>query len=175
MSSSDELQNLAKLIELNRDRMTELQSQRSRVKTVHDEHTDTIRALLSFSGKEEAALIPIGAGATLRVQLDSSSSTLLDVGSGIHAQMPFPRAADLLKLRIKDLDDLLNQLDEEINRTEVALRKFALQFEETTKTIEKTDESVDLNGKEKGLDLDNLNPPIRSPRRSFGGGLTLDD
>ena len=77
MVDSSELQRMARLVDMNRQRLEEINQQIERIEAVQLEHDDTRRALKSLSDGLNGH-IPLGAG--VMVPIPKSSTTIVDLG-----------------------------------------------------------------------------------------------
>ena len=88
MVDSVELQQMARLVDMNRQRLEEIQNQLEKVEVVILEHDDAHKALTTLENGKSGH-IPIGAG--VMVETKEKSTTLVDFGSGVFGQAtPLP-------------------------------------------------------------------------------------
>ena len=83
MVDSSELQRMARLVDINRQRLEEINQQIERIEAVQLEHDDTKRALHALSEGSKGH-IPLGAG--VMVPIPKESTTIVDLGSGIFGE-----------------------------------------------------------------------------------------
>ena len=168
MSDSNELQQLARLVEINRKRLEEVQLQIERIETVQLEHDDTRRALDSLS-KGANGHLPLGAG--VMIPIPKSSTTLVDLGSGIFGERNPEDAALLVQSRLDDLTELKSQFEADAAVINQRIEELSLSFEKAASNISKQTSANEEITEHKSEPRDQ--PPRK--RRKFGGELTLDD
>ena len=82
MVDSSELQRMARLVDMNRQRLEEINQQIERIEAVQLEHDDTRRALKSLSDGLNGH-IPLGGGYGTNPK---NSTTIVDLGSGVFGE-----------------------------------------------------------------------------------------
>ena len=110
MVDSSELQRMARLVDMNRQRLEEINQQIERIEAVQLEHDDTRRALKSLSDGLNGH-IPLGAG--VMVPIPKSSTTIVDLGSGVFGERSPENAEQLVSKRLEDLTELKSQFEAE--------------------------------------------------------------
>lgn len=182
MADPEELQRMAQLVELNRQRLEQVLDQISRLETVQNEHVDTEAALRALAKLHEDttgpsnSMIPIGAGVQIPISNTGDGLAVVDIGSGLYAEKPFPEAAEMMAKRIADLGLLVNELSKEAANLEHRIGELAKTFNSAaTQTLPDNDPT----NPPPILDSDSQTtdePPAKpTRRRGFGGELTLDD
>ena len=167
MATPSDLQQIARMVDLNRQRLEEVQTQLTRVESVLFEHEETIAALDSLSVGSKGH-IPLGAG--VMVPISQDITTIVDLGSGIFGERLPKDAADIVRARMTDLSEIKTQFETEIiaitNRIEELSQSFDNLSAELTKSAntETSEETKEEQPKSK---------PRR--RRRIGEELTLDD
>ena len=110
MVDSNELQRMARLVDMNRQRLEEINQQIQRIETVQLEHDDTRRALNSLSEGLNGH-IPLGAGVMIPIPKDAT--TIVDLGSGVFGERTPENAEKLVNKRLEDLTELKSQFEGE--------------------------------------------------------------
>ena len=164
MSNPSDLQQIAKMVDLNRQRMEELQTQIQRIDTVLFEHEETKMALESLSNGSKGH-IPLGAG--VMIPISSNLTTIVDLGSGVFGERAPEGASEIVSERYGDLSNLKQQFQEEL--TTVASR-----IEELSTTFDKLSKEIATTTQENAVEEKETKPKPRR-RRRMGEELTLDD
>jgi len=171
MVDSSELQRMARLVDMNRQRLEEIQAQIERIEAVQLEHRDTKQALAALA-KGKGGHIPLGAG--VMVPIPSDSTTIVDLGSGIFGERSPESANELVSKRLEDLVELKTQFEADATTLSQRIEELASTFDRAAKEIssaaKETEEPEISTGKEK-----TPNPTPKRRRRGMGGKLTLDD
>ena len=165
MVDSNDLQKLARLVEVNRQRLEEINQQIERIEAVQLEHDDTRRALSAII-KGSNGHIPLGAG--VMIPIPKESTTIVDLGSGVFGERTAENAEQLVSKRLEDLMQLKSQFEGEAAMLTHRLEELATAFE--TAANEMTKSSVDTEPEEERAEEKQTRR-----RRKFGGELTLDD
>ncbi len=166
MIESSELQQMARLVDLNRQRLEEINQQIERIEAVQLEHDDTRRALKSLS-KGTKGHIPLGAG--VMVPLPKGATTIVDLGSGVFGERTPESAEEMVSKRLEDLTELKSQFEAEAAMLAQRIEELAITFEKAAQEMtqqKEEPEAEEENGEEKSS---------RRRRKGIGGKLTLDD
>ena len=166
MVDSSELQRMARLVDMNRQRLEEINQQIERIEAVQLEHDDTRRALKSLSEGSNGH-IPLGAG--VMVPIPKNSTTIVDLGSGVFGERSPENAEQLVSKRLDDLTELKSQFEAEAAMLTHRIEELATAFETTAQQMTQSQEVEETpveNPEEKTK---------RRRRRGVGGELTLDD
>ena len=166
MVDSSELQRMAQLVDINRQRLEEINQQIERIEAVQLEHDDTRRALKSLS-EGSTGHIPLGAG--VMVPLPKNSTTIVDLGSGVFGERTPENAEGLVSKRLDDLTELKSQFEAEAAMLTQRIEELATAFESAAKQMTQQQEVAETpveKPEEK---------PSRRRRKGVGGELTLDD
>ncbi len=164
MSDRAELQRMARLIEMNRQRLGQVEQQLSQLDSVSKEHSETeesLKALISSSD----SMIPLGAGVHLPIA--NQKKVVVDLGSNVFAERTLESAAEIMSRRQEDLQSVINELTEQYISTEQKVKELTYSLEkevENTTTPEATLPSEPTKS-----------TSSRRPRRGFAGELTMDD
>lgn len=166
MIESSELQRMARLVDLNRQRLEEINQQIERIESVQLEHDDTRRALKSLS-KGTKGHIPLGAG--VMVPLPKGATTIVDLGSGVFGERTPESAEKMVSKRLEDLTELKSQFEAEAAMLTQRIEELAITFEKAAQEMtqqKEEPEAEEENSEEKSS---------RRRRKGIGGKLTLDD
>ena len=160
-----ELQRIAQLVEMNRQKMARIEEQVTKLTEIRLEQLGVISALKTLD-TNQSTMIPLGAG----VQLPASpkgDTVVIDIGSGVQAERPREEAISILEARLAEVEDVLNVLQTEFTETETIVTELANTFTEAAKQLQAEPES----------DLEEPETITRfpRPRRKHGTELTLDD
>ena len=166
MVDSNELQRLARLVEMNRQRLEEINQQIERIEVVQLEHDDTKRALSALSNGKSGH-IALGAG--VMVPIPNNATTIVDLGSGVFGERTPESAKELVAKRLEDLTELKSQFEADAAILTQRIEELATTFETTAKEMTESNEEAD-NTVQKPEEK-----PPRRKKRGFGGELTLDD
>ena len=173
MSNPDraELQRIAQLVEVNRERLQNIESQVIRLEEVRQEQARAIMALEAIpeSGASDA-MIPLGGGVQIIADIPSEAGAVVDIGSGIQAEKTREEALVILSSRNQELLRLMDSLKSEFDETEKLVIELANQFNEGVAELQdETPEAAEDIGSE-----ENESRPKRR-RRKRGTEFTLDD
>lgn len=178
MVDRDELQRLARMVDMNRQKMERIEEQLSRLETIHLEQNHVVRAIRAIPEKgAENVLIPLGSGVQLVVDVQNEAGAVVDIGTAIQAEMTRTEAADLIEKRQREISGLIESLKQEFDSAEKTVRSLAATFNEGVSQLEEqpttTTESTEANIPEESPPEEEK--PRSRRRRGIGGELTLDD
>ena len=160
-----ELQRIAQLVEMNRQKMARIEEQVTKLSEIRLEQLGVIAALKALE-TNQSTMIPLGAG----VQLPASpqgNNVVIDIGSGVQAEKPREEAITILEARLNEVDEVLNTLQTEFIETEKVVTELATTFTEAAKELQQIAEP-------QSEDTETPAKPTRR-RRKHGTELTLDD
>jgi len=168
-----ELQQIAQLVEMNRERLQVLEQQVHRLEEVRLEQ---VRAIMSLEAiPEEGAsdvMIPIGGGVQIIADVSAEAGAVVDIGSGIQAERTRAEALEMLNSRNQELMQLMDQMKTEFDETEKVVLDLANQFNDGVAVLEGG------SSEEVTTPVEQPETPPPSPkrrRRKRGTDLTLDD
>ena len=168
MVDTEQLQQMARMVDLNRQRLEQINDQISRLELVINEHED-VEVTLNSLNEGEQSIIPIGAGVQVPFQPLENQTVVADIGSGFHAEMTPSRCTEIIESRKEDLIKVIKELEKEATIITQRIESTAEEFEKATSDLREAD--IQAANSEK--------PPETSPkqkrRTGFGGELTLDD
>lgn len=168
MVDAVELQRMARLVDMNRQRLAELQEQVQRVDAVLFEHEETITSLKAIE-TSPGGHMSLGAGVMLPI--NKGTTTLVDLGTGILGERTPQGAITIVQSRIEDLAEVKNQFEAEIEAISKRTEELASAFDEAAKSISESEPHEEETPSEPEP------TPSTNPkrRRNFGSSLTLDD
>ena len=173
MSAPDraELQQIAQLVEMNRERLQALEQQVHRLEEVRLEQ---VRAIMSLEAiPEEGAsdvMIPIGGGVQIIADVSAEAGAVVDIGSGIQAERTRAEALEMLNSRNQELMQLMDQMKTEFDETEKVVLDLANQFNDGVATLQE-----DATEEAPPSPSQTETPSPKRRRRKRGTDLTLDD
>ena len=165
MVDSNELQRMARLVDMNRQRLEEIQLQIERIEAVQLEHDDTKQALKALSNGLSGH-IPLGAG--VMVPIPKNVTTIVDLGSGVYGERKPEDAEELVATRLKDLTELKSQFEADAALLTKRIEELAKSFETAAQAMTELKEPV-LERQEP------VSEKTTRRRRGIGSELTLDD
>mgnify|MGYP006114109109 FL=1 len=194
MATREELQNLARIVEVTKASFDEVEKQIGKVEEVIKEHTitlATLNELVQVGTKGSAsAHLSIGSGVTLPYKHEGQQEGLamIDLGSGIFGEKPWSQAILITQQRKDDIIQLRNDLQIQAQALEVKIGEAAEQFNQVAMAIKSQPSENKLPAKapkalvpttERDVEEQQSEQATRrsGKRRSgmFGNELTLDD
>ena len=194
MATREELQNLARIVEVTKASFDEVENQINKVEEVIKEHTitlATLNELVQVGTKGSAsAHLSIGSGVTLPYKHEGQQEGLamIDLGSGIFGEKPWSQAILITQQRKDDIIQLRNDLQVQAQALEVKIGEAAEQFNQVAMAIKSQPSENKLPAKapkalvpttERDVEEQQSEQATRrsGKRRSgmFGNELTLDD
>ena len=173
VADAEELQQLAKLVEVNRSRMSRLSEQISMLEEAAAEHAQVLKALKALeAGPDAGTMIPLGAGVQLVVERSPGSGVVIDLGSGIQAERPLEEAIPMVEKRLEDIETLLSTLNEQFDSSEESVKEIVDRFNALLSELQveaATEEAAEAEQESSSTE------PTKRRRRSISGDLTLDD
>lgn len=166
MVDSNELQRLARLVDMNKQRLDEINQQIERIEVVQLEHDDTRRALSALSGGKSGH-IALGAG--VMVPIPSNATTIVDLGSGVFGERSPDSAKELVSKRLEDLTELKSQFEADAAMLTQRIEELATTFEKAAQSMTESKQEIEAESPKPE------EKPSRRKRRGIGGELTLDD
>ncbi len=193
MATREELQNLARIVEVTKASFDEVEKQLAKVEEVlveHDITLATLNELITVAAKGSAsAFLSIGSGVTIpyKHQGTQEGLVMIDLGSGIFGEKPWSEAVKITQKRKEDISVLRDQLQTQAQALETKIGESAEQFNQMAMVIKsesnqnKLSLSPSLAQEEVAIESEQQNQPAKArrpgKRRSgmFGNELTLDD
>ena len=166
-----ELQRIAQLVEVNRERLQALEQQLRNLEGIKLEQEHALEALLSISQDgADGAMIPLGAGVQLVADIPPDGGAVIDIGSRIQAEKTREEAAQILGKRNEELNGIMDSLRKEYEELEKHVVELATKFNDAVEGAKPPSEET-LDVKQQSTDA----PTRPRPRRKRGTELTLDD
>ncbi len=169
----EELQRIAQLVELNRERLQNIEAQVVRLEEVRMEQTRTIMTLEAIPEEgAKNAMIPLGGGVQIIADINPDSGAVIDIGSGIQSEKTRDEALALMNTRNEELTQLMNRLKAEFDETEKVVTELANQFNEGIALLQ---EAEPITSEETPSSSEEEPTKPKRRRRKRGTELTLDD
>ena len=165
----EELQRIAQLVEVNRERMQAIEQQLGQLESIRVEQIQAIEALRAIPDEgAQGTMIPLGSGVQIIADISSEGGAVVDIGSRVQAERTREEAADILSKRSEELATIIDRMKAELR-----------ELEQTTVGLaQKFNESVEGLQPEAIVEAPEPTAPTPTPRRSKrkrGTDLTLDD
>jgi len=169
----DELQQIAQLVEANRERMQTIEGQIHQLEAIRIEQIQAIEALLAIpEDGVEGAMIPLGSGVQIVADIAADAGAVIDIGSRVQAERTREEAAEILGKRSEELVAIIERMKSEFddleNSTVVLAQKFNESIEEIQSEAPENEEPVRKASGGTGS-------AARGRKRKRGTDLTLDD
>lgn len=170
-TQKDDLQRLARLVEINKDRLQKLESQLQNLENIRIEQSHALDALKSISehGAKDV-MIPLGAGVQLIADIHANSGAVVDIGSRVQAEKTREEAVQILKNRNEEIISIIEKIKIDYDELENQVVTLATEFNEKIEHF-KQESEVTAPTEAKNT----LEPKRKSRRRKRGTELTLDD
>ena len=183
MTGREELQRIARMVDIHRQKMERIEEQLTRLESIHLEQGQVVRAMREIpEGGMIGAMIPLGSGVQLMVDIPKDSGAVVDIGTAVQAEMTRGQAADLIEERQTEINTLIESLKKEFDSAELTVRELAETFNQGVAAMEEKTPSeqeapTTPPSQEKvstEVDEETTERPRRR-RRGIGSELTLDD
>ena len=166
-----ELQRLAQLVEVNRERLQSLEQQIRNLEGIKIEQEHAMHALESISEEgAKGAMVPLGAGVQIVADIPADAGAVVDIGSRVQAEKTRSEALDILKNRNAELNGIIGTVTKEHDDLEKQVVSLANRFNEIANGVQ-TPENENQQGGESPQETQTK----RRSRRKRGTELTLDD
>ena len=166
-----ELQRLAQLVEVNRERLQALEQQVRNLDGIKLEQEHALEALKAISEDgERGVMIPLGAGVQLMADIPPEAGAVVDVGSRIQAEKTRAEAKEILIKRNEELLGIMESLSKEHSELESYVVELANTFNDAVEGIQLTEKTP-----EPQTEQAEPTPSKRRTRRKRGTEFTLDD
>ena len=159
-----ELQRIAQLVEMNRQKMARIEEQITKLSEIRMEQLGVIAALKTLD-TQQSTMIPLGGGVQLPIT-PKADTVVIDIGSGVQAEKPRAEAITILESRLEEVEDVMGTLQNEFTETETVVTELANTFSEAAATIRAEQEA-------EAEEAPTQTKPSR--RRKHGTELTVDD
>ena len=160
-----ELQRIAQLVEMNRQKMARIEEQMTRLSEIRMEQLGVI-ASLKVLATEQPTMIPLGAGVQVPAR-PTGGTGVIDIGSGVQAEKPRAEAIEILENRLNEVDEVMTTLQNEFADTEKIVAELATTFSDAAKQLQQPAEEVEPPKES--------TPAPKRRRKKHGTELTLDD
>ena len=88
MVDREELQRLARMVDLNRQKMERIEQQLSKLEAIHQEQSHVVRAVRAIPKEgAENILVPLGSGVQLVVDVQSDAGAVVELQFGVDVVM----------------------------------------------------------------------------------------
>ena len=105
MTGREELQRIARMVDIHRQKMERIEEQLTRLESIHLEQGQVVRAMREIpEGGMIGAMIPLGSGVQLMVDIPKDSGAVVDIGTAVQAEMTRRQAADLIEERQTEIN-----------------------------------------------------------------------
>ena len=169
----DELQQIAQLVEANRERMQAIEQQIHQLEAIRIEQIQAIEALLAIpEDGAEGAMIPLGSGVQIVADIPADSGAVIDIGSRVQAERTRVEAAEILSKRSEEIVAIIERMKSEFDDMENSTVDLAQKFNEGVEAIQsETPQNEEPVRKVSG----GPGSSARGRKRKRGTDLTLDD
>jgi|TARA_B100001996_G_scaffold19626_2_gene15961 prefoldin alpha subunit len=169
-----ELQRLAQLVEVNRERLQALEQQIRNLEGIKIEQEHAMEALQSISDDgAKGAMVPLGAGVQIVADIPADAGAVVDIGSRVQAEKTRPEALEILRKRNDELNGIIDTVSKEHDELENHVVALASRFNEIANGIQDPGDPGVQGQKEP--EENQATQPKRRSRRKRGTELTLDD
>ena len=183
MTGREELQRIARMVDIHRQKMERIEEQLTRLESIHLEQGQVVRAMREIpEGGMIGAMIPLGSGVQLMVDIPKDSGAVVDIGTAVQAEMTRGQAADLIEERQTEINTLIESLKKEFDSAELTVRELAETFnqgvaamEEKTPPEQEAPTTPPAQEKVSTEVDEETTERSRRRRRGIGSELTLDD
>ena len=166
-----ELQRLAQLVEVNRERLQSLEQQIRNLEGIKIEQEHAMEALQSISANgAKGAMVPLGAGVQIVADIPADAGAVVDIGSRVQAEKTRPEALEILRKRNDELNGIIDTVSKEHDELENHVVALAGRFNEIATGIQDPGP-----GDQKEAEQTQASQPKPRSRRKRGTELTLDD
>ena len=169
----DELQQIAQLVEANRERMQAIEGQIHQLEAIRIEQIQAIEALLAIpEDGAEGAMIPLGSGVQIVADIPADAGAVIDIGSRVQAERTRVEAAEILSKRSEEIVLIIERMKSEFDDMENSTVDLAQKFNEGVEAMQsETPQNEEPVRKASG----GPGSSARGRKRKRGTDLTLDD
>ena len=169
----DELQQIAQLVEANRERMQAIEQQIHQLEAIRIEQIQAIEALLAIpEDGAEGAMIPLGSGVQIVADIPADAGAVIDIGSRVQAERTRVEAAEILSKRSEEIVLIIERMKSEFDDMENSTVDLAQKFNEGVEAMQsETPQNEEPARKASG----GPGSSARGRKRKRGTDLTLDD
>ena len=169
----DELQQIAQLVEANRERMQAIEQQIHQLEAIRIEQIQAIEALLAIpEDGAVGAMIPLGSGVQIVTDIPADAGAVIDIGSRVQAERTRDEAAEILGKRSEEIVAIIERMKSEFDDLENSTVGLAQKFNEG---IESMQSETPQNEEPVRTASGGSGSSARRRKRKRGTDLTLDD
>ena len=169
----DELQQIAQLVEANRERMQAIEGQIHQLEAIRIEQIQAIEALLAIpEDGAVGAMIPLGSGVQIVTDIPADAGAVIDIGSRVQAERTRDEAAEILGKRSEEIVAIIERMKSEFDDLENSTVGLAQKFNEG---VESMQSETPQNEEPVRTASGGSGSSARRRKRKRGTDLTLDD
>ena len=169
----DELQQIAQLVEANRERMQAIEQQIHQLEAIRIEQIQAIEALLAIpEDGAVGAMIPLGSGVQIVTDIPADAGAVIDIGSRVQAERTRDEAAEILGKRSEEIVAIIERMKSEFDDLENSTVGLAQKFNEG---VEAMQSETPQNEEPVRTASGGSGSSARRRKRKRGTDLTLDD
>ena len=169
----DELQQIAQLVEANRERMQTIEQQIHQLEAIRIEQIQAIEALLAIpEDGAVGAMIPLGSGVQIVTDIPADAGAVIDIGSRVQAERTRDEAAEILGKRSEEIVAIIERMKSEFDDLENSTVGLAQKFNEG---VESMQSETPQNEEPVRTASGGSGSSARRRKRKRGTDLTLDD
>ncbi|MEE3232209.1 MAG: prefoldin subunit alpha [Candidatus Thermoplasmatota archaeon] len=169
----DELQQIAQLVEANRERMQAIEQQIQQLEAIRIEQIQAIEALLAIpEDGAVGAMIPLGSGVQIVTDIPADAGAVIDIGSRVQAERTRDEAAEILGKRSEEIVAIIERMKSEFDDLENSTVGLAQKFNEG---VEAMQSETPQNEEPVRTASGGSGSSARRRKRKRGTDLTLDD
>ena len=169
----DELQQIAQLVEANRERMQAIEQQIQQLEAIRIEQIQAIEALLAIpEDGAVGAMIPLGSGVQIVTDIPADAGAVIDIGSRVQAERTRDEAAEILGKRSEEIVAIIERMKSEFDELENSTVGLAQKFNEG---VESMQSETPQNEEPVRTASGGSGSSARRRKRKRGTDLTLDD
>ena len=169
----DELQQIAQLVEANRERMQAIEQQIHQLEAIRIEQIQAIEALLAIpEDGAVGAMIPLGSGVQIVTDIPADAGAVIDIGSRVQAERTRDEAAEILGKRSEEIVAIIERMKSEFDDLENSTVGLAQKFNEG---VESMQSETPQNEEPVRTASGGSGSSARRRKRKRGTDLTLDD
>ena len=169
----DELQQIAQLVEANRERMQAIEQQIHQLEAIRIEQIQAIEALLAIpEDGAVGAMIPLGSGVQIVTDIPADAGAVIDIGSRVQAERTRDEAAEILGKRSEEIVAIIERMKSEFDDLENSTVGLAQKFNEG---VESMQSETPQNEEPVRTASGGSGASARRRKRKRGTDLTLDD
>ena len=167
------MQQIAQLVEANRERMQAIEQQIQQLEAIRIEQIQAIEALLAIpEDGAVGAMIPLGSGVQIVTDIPADAGAVIDIGSRVQAERTRDEAAEILGKRSEEIVAIIERMKSEFDDLENSTVGLAQKFNEG---VESMQSETPQNEEPVRTASGGSGSSARRRKRKRGTDLTLDD